>query len=237
MKGKAMDNVLALTFTDDTKAYEAVSTLKELDSQGQIGLTEASVVVRGEDGRVESKDEVGDSCLTGTPTGRIVGSIVGIIGGPFGILIGGATGLLIGSLFDVHDEDDTESALADMSRFAQAGRTALLGQVAEQRPEVIDTAIAGLGGTAVRRSLDDLEAEIAAAEDAQRKARKAARRRLQEQRHEQLKEKTHTKVEELKAKLHGLQAVGASRTSRLDLPPRAEALCPRGLRAFQPPCQ
>jgi hypothetical protein len=28
-----MENVLAVTFTDDAKAYEAVSILKELDSQ------------------------------------------------------------------------------------------------------------------------------------------------------------------------------------------------------------
>jgi uncharacterized membrane protein len=207
-----MENVLALTFSDDSKAYEAVSTLKELDSQRQIGLAEASVVLRGEDGRVESKDEVGDTGLTGTATGGIVGLIVGIIGGPFGVLIGGATGLLIGSLFDVNDEDDTESALADMSRSVQVGRTALLAQVNEQSPEVIDTAIADLGGTVVRRSLDDVEAEIAAAEDAQRKAKRAARKRLHEQRHEQLKEKIHAKVEELKAKLRRHQTVGAGRT-------------------------
>jgi uncharacterized membrane protein len=207
-----MENVLAVTFTDDAKAYEAVSILKELDSQRQIGLTEASVVVRGEDGRVESKDEVGDTALTGTATGGIVGLIVGIIGGPFGILIGGATGLLIGSLFDVHDEDDTESALADMSRSVQVGRTALLAQVTEQSPDVIDTAIAGLAGTVVRRPLDEVEAEIAAAEDAQREAKRAARKRLHEQRHEQLREKIRAKVDELKAKLHRHQAVGAGRT-------------------------
>ena len=199
-----MENVLAVTFTDDAKADQALSTLKELDSQGQLDLADAGVVVRGEDGRVDIKDEAsgGDEGLTGTATGGLIGLIVGILGGPFGILIGGATGLLIGSLFDMDDEDDTESALADISRSVQVGRTALLAQVDEQSPEVIDNALGSLDGTIVRRSLEDVQAEIAVAEQAQEAARKAARKELREKRREQVKEKIHAKIEELKTKLH-----------------------------------
>jgi len=47
---------------------------------------------------------------------------------------------------------------------------------------VIDAAIKPLGGTVVRRSLDDVQAKIAAAEDAQRAAAKEARKRRREQR-------------------------------------------------------
>jgi hypothetical protein len=59
-----------------------------------------------------------------------------------------------------------------------------------------------LGGTVVRRPLDDVEAEIAAAEDAQRAAKQEARKRLHEQRREQRKEKVQQKIAELKSKLH-----------------------------------
>jgi uncharacterized membrane protein len=197
-----MDNVLAVTFEEDSKAYEALTTVKQLDAQDQINLAAAAVVVRTDDGRLETKDQVGDDGIEGTATGGLIGLIIGILGGPFGVLLGGATGLLVGSLFDLADDDDTESALEELSRSAQVGRTTLLAQVNEQSPEVVDTAMARLGGTVLRRSMDDVEAEIAAAEDAQRAAKKAARKQLREQRRAQAKEKIHAKIEELKAKLH-----------------------------------
>src|SRR4051794_27076659 len=98
-----MENVLAVNFGDDAEAYKALTLLEELDEQGQAKLTGAAVVVRGEDGRVDIKDEVGDTSYEGTATGGIVGLLIGILGGPLGVLIGGATGLLIGSLFDMDD--------------------------------------------------------------------------------------------------------------------------------------
>jgi uncharacterized membrane protein len=204
-----MENVLAVNFEEDAKAYEALTMLKTLDGQRQVDLTAAVVVVRTGDGKVDIKDEVGDTGLSGTTTGGLIGLVVGIIGGPFGVLIAGATGILIGSLFDMHDDDETESALADISRSVNAERAALLAQVAEPSPEVIDAALARLGGTVVRRSLDDVKAEIATAEDAQRAASKAARKHLHEQRRAQVSEKIHAKIAELKGKLQRHKPAGA----------------------------
>jgi uncharacterized membrane protein len=206
-------NVIAVTFADDSKAYDALTAIKELDSQGQIELVGGAVVARGEDGRVDAKDIVDEDGYTGTATGGVIGLLIGILGGPLGILIGGATGLLIGSLFDVEDDDDTRSVLTDISRTIQVGRDALLAEVIEQSVEVIDTAMSRLNGEVLRRSVADVEAEIAAAEDAQRAAKKAARQHLHQQRKEQLKERIHEKIEALKAKLQRLRTTVASRGS------------------------
>jgi len=204
-----MENVLAVNFVDDANAYEALSKLKELDGQGQIGVEGAAVVARAEDGSITVKDEVGDSRYTGTATGGIIGLVIGILGGPFGVLLGGATGVLIGSLFDLDDADDTESVLEEISRSARAGHTALLAQVSEQSPDAVDAAVERLGGTVVRRPVEDVEAEIAAAEDAQRAAKQAARKHLLQQRRAQAKEKIQEKLAELKSKLRVGHPVGA----------------------------
>jgi uncharacterized membrane protein len=204
-----MKNVLAINFAQDPNAYEALTTLKELDGQGQVDLKGAAVVVRNEAGGIDIKDEVGDTGYEGTATGGIIGLIVGILGGPFGVLLGGATGLLIGSLFDLDDADETESVLGEVSRSVRVGHDAVLAEVDEQSPEVVDSAMERLGGTVLRRSLDDVEAEIAAAEDAQRAAKQAARKRLHEQRREQRKEKVQQKIAELKSKLHIYHPAGA----------------------------
>jgi uncharacterized membrane protein len=199
---EARDNVVLASFSEDSNAYEALTELKQLDSQGQINLRAAALVVRHSDGSLELKDEVADSNLEGTATGGIVGLLVGLLFGPFGVLIGGLTGLLIGSLYDLDDEDETGSVLSDISRGIPVGHVTLLAEVTEPSPDVIDAAVSRLGGQTLRRPVADVEAEIAAAEQAQKAAKKEARKVLREQRANKAKADVHAKVEELKAKLH-----------------------------------
>jgi uncharacterized membrane protein len=199
------DNVLVVTFGDDGEndknAYQALTDLKQLDSQGQVKITGAAVVERDINGRVEPKSEVGEDPYVGTASGGMIGLLIGIIGGPLGMLIGGAYGMLLGSLFDINEVDTTESVLGEISKQVQPERTALLAQVTEQSPEVVDAAMARLGGEVLRRPAVDVEEEIAAAEEAQRKAKHEARKELHKARVEKTKADAHAKVEEMKSKL------------------------------------
>ena len=115
------ENVLAVSFSEHSNAYEALSRLKELDAKGEVGVRGAAVVVREEDGKIVTKEEIEDSTWEGTASGGLVGLLVGVIGGPLGVLIGGATGVLVGSLFDMDDDDATESALTDISKSVRVG--------------------------------------------------------------------------------------------------------------------
>jgi len=202
-----MEDVLTVNFDEDSKAYEALTTVKELDAQGQIRLIGGAVVLREEDGRVVTKDAVGDAGLEGTASGGIIGLLIGILGGPLGVIIGGAEGVLIGSLFDLSRVDETQSVLTSISQSVRVGHTALLVEVDEQSPEVIDSAMARLGGSVERKSLDEVKVEIAAAEDAQQAAAKEASKHLREQRHTQVTEKVRAKIQELKTKLPGTKPV------------------------------
>lgn len=202
----SLENVIAVSFDADSSAYEAFINLKELDEQGQVSVRSAAIVQRDDDGHVTIKDAVEDRHLTGTATGGLVGLVVGILGGPFGVLIGGATGLLIGSLFDMDDAADEESVLAAISHTVRPGQTVVLADLSEQSNEVVDNAMATLGGHVVRHSVDEVEAEIAAAEDAQRAAKHEARRKLHAERRSELKEEIRERVEALKTKQHDLHA-------------------------------
>ena len=196
------DKVVVVAFADDGKAYEALATVKQLDAQGEINLVEGTVVTRDQDGRVHVKDEAGDHSLVGTASGGLIGLLIGILGGALGILLGGATGLLLGSLYDLDDADTTDSALGQVSKTVEAGRNTLLAQVIEQSPDVLDTAMARLGGTVIRRPVYEIEAEIARAQEAQREAKKQARAKLREERQDKTRAQAQAKVEELKSKLH-----------------------------------
>jgi uncharacterized membrane protein len=195
-------SVIEVNFQQDANAYEALTNLKELDSQGQVQLRAAAVVVRGDDGRIAVKDEAGGGTIAGTATGGTIGLLIGILGGPFGVLLGGATGLLVGSLFDMEDAEDSESVLSEISKSGRPGHAALLAQVNEPSPQVIDTAMASLGGTVLRRGVEEVEAEIAAAEEAQRAAKRQARKELFEQRRAKQKSDVDARIDALKAKLH-----------------------------------
>ena len=195
-------NVIAVSFDNDHEAYHALTLLKELGSQQRVGVQEAVVVLRGEDGQLVEKDGTEPTYLAGTASGGLMGLLLGIIGGPFGVLIGGATGLMVGSLFDLADYEETDSALGAISSSVQAGHTALLAEVAEQSPEVVNATMSEVGGTVLRRPVAEVEAEIAAAEEAERKAKHEARKELIRARHDHNKATVNAKVEELKAKVH-----------------------------------
>jgi uncharacterized membrane protein len=206
-----MESVLAVNFDDDTNAYTALTSLKELADQHQLELGGAAVVVRRDDGSVETKDEIGDPEFVGTASGALIGLIIGVIGGPLGVLLGGYTGLVVGSVVDMGEADDTESALSDVAHSVRPGHPALIAVATEQSPDVVDAAMTSLGGSVARRPLDVVLAEIATAEDAQRAAEKEARKKLRADREAKAKADVNAKIEELKAKVHRQPAGAGSR--------------------------
>jgi uncharacterized membrane protein len=195
-------NVIAVSFDDDRNAGNAMTLLKELDAHGRVAIQQAAVVVRRDDGQLVELERAEPAVMLGTASGGLIGLLIGIIGGPLGMLIGGAGGLYAGALFDIHDAGETESALAGISNSVGVGRSALIAVVAEQSPEVIDTAMSELDGTVLRRSAADVEAEVAAAEEAQRKAKIEAHKELIRGRQQHDRAAVGAKIAELEAKLH-----------------------------------
>src|SRR5512133_1078670 len=195
-------SVIAVTFENDGDAYKALTVLGELGSQNRIGVQEAVVVARGDDGQVVEKDRLESPSMPGTATGGVLGLLVGIIGGPLGVLVGGTYGLFVGSLFDIYDADAADSALGAISSSVKVGHAALLAVVDEPSTEIVDAAMSDLGGTIARRPLAEVEAEIAAAEDAERKAKREARKELHRARRDRDKAAVNAKVDELKGKFH-----------------------------------
>jgi uncharacterized membrane protein len=126
---------------------------------------------------------------------------LGTLGGPLVLLLGSAYGALFGSLIDLDAADEAESGLATIARAIEPGKTGLIAHVTEPAVEVVDTEMGRLGGEVVRCPVVDVEAEIAATEDAARAAEVEARRKLREERSAERKEKVQQKIDELKGKL------------------------------------
>jgi uncharacterized membrane protein len=199
------ENVIVTTFSEDSRAYEALARLKELAADDQIDLRDGAVVERARDGTLHVRDETGnEEDGLATLTGGTIGLLVGILAGPLGVLLGGAMGLLAGAIVDAQDDDETDSVLEHISRTIGNGETAVLVDLDESGPAPVDAAMAALDGRIARYARKDVEAEIAGAQEAAHKARVKARKELVHQRREATVEKVQAKLRELRERLRHL---------------------------------
>ncbi len=194
-------NVIAVSFEDRSKAYEALSELKGAALEGRVDLLSATIVTRDEYGRLSSPE--GGDVVAGAATvsGSLIGLMIGVIGGPIGMLFGWTGGLLVGGAFDIRRADRTDSVLGEISRAIPLGGTAVVAEVDEYAFEVVDTLMLELGGTVYRRPTELVLAEIEAAEDAYRKAQKEADRIVREQRKAERRQNAQERMADLKEKL------------------------------------
>ncbi len=194
-------NVIAVSFEDRSKAYEALSELKGAALEGRVDVLSATIVTRDEYGRLSSPE--GGDVVAGASTvgGSLIGLMIGVIGGPIGMLFGWTGGLLVGGAFDIRRADRTDSVLGEISRVIPLGGTAVVAEVEEYAFEVVDTLMLELGGTVYRRPTELVLAEIEAAEDAYRTAQKEADRIVREQRKAERRQNAQERMAELKEKL------------------------------------
>jgi uncharacterized membrane protein len=198
----ANENVVVVGFTEPSKAYQALSVLKQCDANGQIGLDSAAVVERTPEGELripESADNVG---LEGMASGSLIGMLVGVLGGPLGLLLGWGAGAMIGGAFDVDRAVTSDEALTTLGRAIPPGSTAVIASVTEPAVEVIDGEMTKLEGEVTRRPVAEVMDELEAAEEAAEAAAREARRAVREKRKAEVTAGVEERVGKLKEKLH-----------------------------------
>jgi uncharacterized membrane protein len=198
----AQENVVIVRFTEPSKAYEALSVLKESDASGRIGLESAAVVERTGAGELrvpESADNVG---LVGTASGSLIGMLLGVLGGPVGLLLGWGAGALMGGAFDLDRAETSDEALSVLGRAIPPESTAVIASVEEPAVEVIDGEMAMLGGEVTRRPVAEVMDELEASREAADAAAREARRAVREQHKAELEAGVDERVGKLKEKLH-----------------------------------
>jgi uncharacterized membrane protein len=197
-----IENVVVVRFEDQSKAYQALSVLKDCDADGRISLESAAVVERTPDGRLRTPEGTDKMQFVGMASGSLIGMLIGILGGPVGVLLGWGAGGLTGAIFDVARADTSDEALTALGRSIPPGATAVIASVKEPAVEVIDGEMAKLGGDVTRRPATDVLAELEASEDAAEAAAHEARKALREKRKADLSASMHERVGSLKEKLH-----------------------------------
>jgi uncharacterized membrane protein len=195
-----VDSVVVVGFDENAKAYEALSKLKSLSDQQQLTARSAAVVERDDNGKLQIKDSFEADTGVATTGGGLVGMLLGVIAGPYGMLLGLTGGALAGGSFELRHGDDEDEVLTRINAAINPGHTVLVAQVNEPAIEVLDKAMGELGGVVIRKSEADVLTELDAAEDAAHAAQAAARKAIREKKMADVKEKREDRIAALKAK-------------------------------------
>jgi uncharacterized membrane protein len=195
-----VDSVVVVGFNEDDKAYEGFSVLKSLSGQQQLTARSAAIVERDQNGTLQIKDSFDAEAGMATAGGGLVGMLLGVIAGPYGMLLGLTGGALAGGSFELNRGDDQDEVLTQLNAAINPGHTVLVAQVNEPTVEVLDKAMGDLGGVVIRKSEADVLTELEAADDAANAAQAAARKAVREKKMAEMKEKREDRIAALKAK-------------------------------------
>jgi len=150
-----MNKMLVAVFSDENKAFEGLTALKDLHRKGDITLYATAVVNKDEKGQLHL-NTAADQGPIGTATGLLTGSLIGLIGGPVGFAIGAMTGTIAGLIFDVSTDDINTTFVDEVSNALTSGKTAVIAEIDETWTVPIDTRLEALNAMVFRRLRDEV---------------------------------------------------------------------------------
>ena len=198
----AKQSVVVVRFAEPSKAHQALSVLKECDATGRIGLDSAAVVERTAAGELRIPDSAGNVGPVGIASGSLIGMLIGVLGGPVGVLLGWGAGAMMGGAFDIDRAITSDEALTTLGQAIPPGSTAVIASVKEPAVEVIDGEMKKLDGEVTRRPVGEVMSELEVAEEAAEAAARAARKTVRQRHKAELSANIHERVGSLKEKLH-----------------------------------
>ncbi|MGF1427543.1 histidine kinase [Kitasatospora sp. LaBMicrA B282] len=161
-------SMLFITFGDPVAAHVAFGEAKELP-----GARQAAVLRRSAEGLLDTPESWVRGAGAPTVATGIVGGLLGLFGGPVGVLLGWTAGTVLGGAAELRQFQDGAEGLLVYSRDLAEGHAMLIVELHERQPEPADELAARHGGTLLRRPAAEVAAEVRAAERAAEQTRSA----------------------------------------------------------------
>ena len=185
-----MENVIAVTFSEENEAYRAFSEIKQ-SMISQSCIIAHLALLKKRDGHIVVADAADSGVTTTDDTrfGGMMGMLVGILGGPLGMLFGMAMGSMIGRLKDVGDARVGASMLEQVAAKLADGDVALVALAQENDEKMLDAKLSPYKVTTTRYPAAEVAAEVEQAMKLQEELASEARKKLREAKKAEIREK------------------------------------------------
>ncbi|MDH6121145.1 hypothetical protein ABH930_006638 [Kitasatospora sp. GAS204A] len=162
--------MLFVTFDDPAAAHAAFTEAKELP-----GARQAAVLRRSAQGVLDTPESWVRGAGAPTVASGIVGGLLGLFGGPIGVLLGWTAGTVVGGAAEWRHFEEGAEGLLVYSKDLAEGCAMLIVELHERHHEPADELAARHGGSLLRRPAEEVAAEVRAAERAADEATRAQR--------------------------------------------------------------
>lgn len=172
------DKVIIMSFDTESKSYQAFSELKTLHGKGEIRGEQMAVIEHRSNHNLEPKDFIDFTGNDKTFKGSMIGMLVGILGGPLGVLLSWFTGSMIGTSQDVKEVKNAMSIFEKAIQIIPEGETGVILICNEENTgHIDDIVLEQLNGKMERLEKSDVEEELEEAKYAEKEAQEGAKKR------------------------------------------------------------
>lgn len=177
-----MQNVVAVLFRNESEGYQAITELRNEPVKENYAILQAALIKRqgGEltlcdsfDSRIQSSEK--------TMVGGLMGTLLGVLGGPIGVILMGSYGALAGSLAGKADTAEGAAMLELVANKLLDGELAMVALVDEAEELDLDEKLVKFNNIEIARfDAAVVAAELEEAEKMQLEMLRQTRRQLRE---------------------------------------------------------
>ena len=183
---KVDENLLIVNYKTQSDAYQAFSELKQ-DFVDDYYFISQGVLIKKEDGEYVIKDEIDrpEKAVNDTLKGGLIGSLVGLLAGPWGSLIGGEGGAVLGELKDTGDVLSQFSMLDYVYEHIKEGETVVALLADEKGNDALNKKLTAFDVTIKRMPVDKVAKEMEKAYELELKRKEKEREEYYKQQAEE----------------------------------------------------
>ena len=202
-----MQNVLTAIFDIESEGYQAFKEIQDSLANEKF-LVPQMALVKKQNGYLQTLDTYQSPLLEGGQmfSGGLFGSLLGIIGGPVGMLLGGTYGALIGATGEAVASSAATSMLDNICKKLIDNSVAIVAIVEEESELPLNTILTKFSAVVLRHDAAFVAEEVAEAERLQLDLQNQARARMMAEKKQDFKDKMQQKAEQLKADFEAFKA-------------------------------
>ncbi len=143
--------VAVAAFQEERAAGQMLKELKELKKEKIIGLVDAAVIRKDENGKIHVKETADMSGGKGAGIGALLGGAVGLLAGPVGLWAGG--GAIVGWLAARRDKGFKNERLETVGEGLNPGTSAIIAVVEHKWVEQLEKELVEAGADVTTEGL------------------------------------------------------------------------------------